>query len=152
MEHEDQKSRLQKHLKRKQLGVRMNEDAIYIMQVEIWKSTPPLPRAAFTFQAFQALFRFCIALYLPLMRSYVRSTNTKQKYIKIYDINKKFIILEKILYLKNISRMIELKKILLFISNFKLISWTLFGNSCTIKRGNWKLIKDISHWLLDKYN
>ncbi|XP_072764587.1 ca[2+] channel Muscle-specific alpha2/delta subunit isoform X2 [Anoplolepis gracilipes] len=33
MKHEEQKSRLEKHLKRKQLGVRMNEDAIYIMQL-----------------------------------------------------------------------------------------------------------------------
>lgn len=33
MEHEEQKSRLQKHLKGKQLGVRINEDAIYITQL-----------------------------------------------------------------------------------------------------------------------
>ncbi|XP_039304426.1 voltage-dependent calcium channel subunit alpha-2/delta-3 isoform X8 [Solenopsis invicta] len=33
MEHEEQKSRLQKYLKGKQLGVRINEDAIYIQQL-----------------------------------------------------------------------------------------------------------------------
>jgi hypothetical protein len=33
MKHEEQKSRLQKYLKGKQLGVRINEDAIYIQQV-----------------------------------------------------------------------------------------------------------------------
>ncbi|XP_011699951.1 PREDICTED: voltage-dependent calcium channel subunit alpha-2/delta-3-like, partial [Wasmannia auropunctata] len=33
MKHEEQKSRLQKYLKRKQLGVRINEDAIYIQQL-----------------------------------------------------------------------------------------------------------------------
>ncbi|XP_043483150.1 voltage-dependent calcium channel subunit alpha-2/delta-3 isoform X1 [Leptopilina heterotoma] len=35
MDHEDQKSRLQKHLKGKELGVRVNEDTIYIKQMEM---------------------------------------------------------------------------------------------------------------------
>jgi len=48
MEHEDQKSRLQKYFKGKQLGVRINEDAIYITQVEIEsKSIPSLPRSLY---------------------------------------------------------------------------------------------------------
>jgi len=33
MKHKEQKSRLQKYLKGKRLGVRINEDAIYIQQV-----------------------------------------------------------------------------------------------------------------------
>lgn len=53
MKHEEQKSRLQKHLKRKQLGVRVNEDAIYIQQVENDRERTLLPSPAYS-QAFQA--------------------------------------------------------------------------------------------------